>query len=52
VTGVTATAITITPSGESWDRQGTGAITTVTISGTGLVGWHVNEPIHIRVSTA
>jgi hypothetical protein len=54
VTGVTATTVTVTPSGDSWDGKGAGAITTVTIGGSGLnaAGWRLNEPIHVRVSTA
>jgi len=50
VTAASATSVVLTPTVDTWDRAGSGVITTLTIAGTGLAGYTVGDRVRVRVS--
>ena len=50
VTAASATAVTVTPGVNTWDTKAGGAITTVVVNGTGLVGYAVGDPITVTLA--
>ena len=50
VTAASATSVTLTPTVDTWDRQSVGAVTTVTIAGTGLKGFATGNRVRVRIN--
>ena len=51
VTAKTAqTSVVLTPTNDRWDRYAGGVIGTITIAGTGLVGYTVGDRVTVRIS--
>jgi hypothetical protein len=51
VTAASATSVQVTPHGDTWDSKGSGTIATITISGSNLAGFHLNDPLAVRITT-